>query len=323
MPSSQNTARRVAVLGLGSMGGAIAKVLLDSNGPDNLVVWNRSPGRADALVATGATRADSPADAAQRADVLITMLANDAAVEAVALGEGGLVQTMQPGQIHVSMSTISIALAERLTAAHRDAGHRFVTAPVLGRPDVAAQGKLFVAAAGEPATVAEIEPVLATIGQKVFKVGDMPGEAVLTKLIANFLISTVIESLGEAVALGRKGGIAPEQLLEVLTGSIFGAPVVNTYGKLIVEQAFSPAGFALPLGQKDNRLVLEAADALGAALPFANVLRDRFVSARGRGWDNLDWSAVARLPALDAGLDAGPDARLQAGMDSSAGDTEA
>lgn len=293
-------ANPVAFLGMGAMGSALARHLLTQGIP--VTVWNRNPERCRPLVDAGASQAQSPAQAALGAKVAITMLADDAANESVVFGPDGLLGALGDDQVHVAMSTISVALAERLRDAHRQAGRAFVAAPVLGRPEMAAQGKLFVALAGAPEAREHARPTLAALSQKIFDLSDDPAAASLSKLIANFLITTVIEGLAESLALARKGGLAPEALLELLTGSIFNAPVFKTYGGLIAEERYQPAGFGLPLGQKDNRLVLQAAEAAQVPLPLASLMRDRFLGARARGWDDLDWSAVARLAAMDAGL---------------------
>jgi 3-hydroxyisobutyrate dehydrogenase-like beta-hydroxyacid dehydrogenase len=294
---------RISVIGLGAMGTPIAKNILAAGYP--LTVYNRSPRRAEALVAAGASAAASPLAAARAADVIITMLADDPATESVVFGEDGVIAGLKKGGIHIAMSTISEALSSRLTAAHHAAGQSFVAAPVLGRPDAAAAGKLFVAVAGSSAALQLVIPVLEKVGQRVTVVGENPAQGHLLKLIANFMISSVLESLGEGTALAQKGGIAPEVMLDFLTHSIFSAPVYKNYGTLIAKQTFKPVGFALPLGQKDNRLVLQSAETHQVPMPFASIVRDRFLSARAQGYDDLDWAAIARLSLTDAGMVSG------------------
>ena len=246
--------------------------------------------------------AASPADAARGAEVVFTMLADDKALEAVAYGEGGFIGALPQGAIHISCSTISVALAETLTAAHAKAGQKFVSAPVFGRPEAAAAAKLFVAAAGAEADLAACRPLFDAIGQRTFVLSHEPSRANLVKLSGNFLIAAVIESLGEALALVAKGGVDERAYLELLTSTLFSAPVYKTYGNLIVEEKFEPAGFAAPLGQKDVRLVLEAAEGLNVPLPLASLLRDRFLTLLAHGGAALDWSAIGKLAAKDAGL---------------------
>jgi 3-hydroxyisobutyrate dehydrogenase-like beta-hydroxyacid dehydrogenase len=219
----------------------------------------------------------------------------------VVYGDQRVLASLAKGAIHVSSSTISVALAERLTADHAAAGQRFVAAPVFGRPEAAADGKLFVVAAGESEAVTTATPFFDAVGQKTFVVSETPKAANLVKLSGNFLIASVIESLGEAIALVSKGGVDRHQYLDMLTSTLFGAPVYKTYGGLIVDRKFEPAGFAAPLGQKDIRLVLAAAEELRVPLPIASLLRDRFLSLLAHGGDNLDWSALGSLAARDAG----------------------
>jgi 3-hydroxyisobutyrate dehydrogenase-like beta-hydroxyacid dehydrogenase len=235
-------------------------------------------------------------------DAVVTMLANDEAVEGVVIGDGGIIASLPVGAIHVSSSTISVALAERLAAAHAKAGQRFVAAPVFGRPDVAAAGQLFVIAAGEPAAVDAATPLFDAIGQKTFVVAETPKAANLIKLSGNFLGAAVMESLGEAMALVGKAGIDKRQYLDILTSTLFGAPIYSTYGGLIADGVFEPAGFAAPLGYKDIRLALAAADDLRVPMPLASLLRDRFLTLLAHGGDRLDWSAIGQLAAKDAGV---------------------
>jgi 3-hydroxyisobutyrate dehydrogenase-like beta-hydroxyacid dehydrogenase len=230
-----------------------------------------------------------------------TMLANDEAVASVTLGEGGIIASLPKGAIHISSSTISVALSAALAKAHGDVGQHFVAAPVFGRPEAAAAGQLFVIVAGAPAAIETARPVFDAIGQKSFVVSETPETANLVKLSGNFLTATVIESLGEAMALVSKGGVDQHLYLEILTSTLFGAPVYKTYGALIADRKFEPAGFAAPLAQKDIRLALAAAEDLRVPLPIANVLRDRFLTLLAHGGEKLDWSAIGQVAAKDAG----------------------
>jgi 3-hydroxyisobutyrate dehydrogenase-like beta-hydroxyacid dehydrogenase len=247
--------------------------------------------------------ANSIADAC-RGDAVITMLANDEAVENVVLGRGGIIGNLAVDALHVSSSTISVALSQRLSEEHAKRGQQFVSAPVFGRPEVAAAGQLFVIAAGKSAAVDLATPLLDAIGQRTFVVSDTPKAANLVKLSGNFLGAAVIESLGEALALIAKGGIHEQRYLEILTATLFDAPIYKTYGQLIATGRFEPAGFAAPLGQKDIRLALAAAEDLRVPMPIASLLRDRFLTLLAHGGDQLDWSAIGKLPAADAGLSA-------------------
>lgn len=291
---------KIGFIGLGNMGAAMAANLLKAG--HEVTAYNRSPGKVAALSAQGARPAASVADACQ-GDVVVTMLANDDAVQAVTFGDDGVLASLPEGAIHVSSSTVSTALAERLTEAHATAGQGFVAAPVFGRPEAAAAAKLFVVAAGAPATVDKVSPIFDAIGQRTFVLGEDPQAANLVKISGNFLIASVIESLGEAMALVSKAGVDKQQYLELLTSTLFDAPVYRTYGGLLAREEFTPAGFAATLGLKDVKLALSAGEELQVPLPVASLLRDRFLTLLATGGAELDWSAVGALSAWEAGAD--------------------
>ncbi|PYV16975.1 MAG: 6-phosphogluconate dehydrogenase, partial [Acidobacteria bacterium] len=209
---------------------------------------------------------------------------------------------LKPGSIHVSMSTISVALSRRLTEAHAKAGSVFVSAVVFGRPPAAEARQLLVVAAGPAAAVERSRPLLEALGSRVEVVSTDPPAANAFKLAGNFLIAATLECLGEAFALVRKSGLDPLQFLEIMTGTLFAAPVYKTYGKLIVEEQFRPAGFTVPLGLKDVRLALAAAEAASVPMPVANIVRDHLLTALARGRADWDWSSVAKVVAENAGL---------------------
>ncbi|MFZ1428155.1 MAG: NAD(P)-dependent oxidoreductase [Geminicoccaceae bacterium] len=291
---------QVGFVGLGRMGAAMAANLLAAG--HQVTVFNRSPGKARTLVDLGAVAATEIADAC-RGEALITMLADDAALQNVVLGDRGALAALPAGATHISMSTISVALSERLTAAHAAAGQRFVAAPVFGRPEAAAAAKLFVVAAGPSDSIDGCLPLFEAMGQRTFRIGDQPSAANLVKLSGNFLIASVIEAMGEAMALVGKAGIDRQAYLELLTSTLFTAPVYRTYGTLIATDSYEPAGFAAPLGLKDLRLALAAANDLRVPMPAASLIHDRLLALVAQGGDALDWSAMARLAARDAGLD--------------------
>jgi 3-hydroxyisobutyrate dehydrogenase-like beta-hydroxyacid dehydrogenase len=290
---------KIGFLGLGQMGTGMAANLIKAG--HDVTVYNRSPGKAGALVSQGATEAKTPGDAAAHAEAVVTMVAHDEALAALAFGPDGVIAHLPKGALHISSSTISVAFSEELTKAHADAGQLFIAAPVFGRPEAAAAAKLFVVAAGEKADLDTAKPIFDAIGQRTFILGDQPREANLIKLSGNFLIASVIEALGEAMALVTKGGVDPHAYLDMLTSTLFAAPVYKTYGGLIADKKFSPAGFAAPLGQKDIRLTLAAAETLGVPMPVASLLRDRFLTLIATGGAELDWSAVGSLAARDSG----------------------
>jgi 3-hydroxyisobutyrate dehydrogenase-like beta-hydroxyacid dehydrogenase len=293
----------IAFIGLGNMGSAMARNLIKSG--HSLRVYNRTRSRAEAL--QGAHVAATPGEAAEGVDIAITMLADDFALDSVVFnsdktGKGSLLTSLPANAIHISMSTISIALSRRMAAAHAGRKQHYVSAPVFGRPEAAEAAKLFIVAAGPSAQVARCQPLFDAMGQKTFVVGeDAPG-ANLIKLNGNFLITTVIESLAESFALVRKSGLDANQFLEILTSTLFNAPIYKTYGALIVADKFTPPGFKVPLGLKDNRLLLAAAEEAAVPMPMASLVRDRFLAAVAQGFSEMDWAAIARISANDAGL---------------------
>jgi 3-hydroxyisobutyrate dehydrogenase-like beta-hydroxyacid dehydrogenase len=269
-----------------------------------VTVFNRTPGKSSALVALGAQEAATLAGAC-RGEAVITMLADDEAAANIALGSGGLVENLSKGAIHLSMSTISVAMSNRLAQAHAQSGQRYVAAPVFGRPDMAAAAKLFIVAAGDPAAVDACRSVFDALGQKTSTIGGVPSAANLVKLTANFLQAAVIESLGEAIALIGKAGIDRRAYVDLLTSTIFTAPAYKIFGPLIADGTFGTAAFAAPLGYKDIRLALAEAETLRVPMPLASLLHDRFLRLFAQGGDNLDWSAIGGLASQDAGGDQG------------------
>ena len=289
----------IGFIGLGKMGLGMAANLMKAG--HRVTVYNRSPDKAEALAEQGATAVRTVAEASQ-AEVVFTMLSDDRAVEAVTLGDGGIMASLPAGATHVSPSTISVALSERLAGAHTEAGQRYAAAPVFGRPEAAAAAKLFVIAAGAPQVLQPLSSLFDAIGQRTFVVSERPHTANLVKLSGNFLIASAIESVSEAVALVAKAGVDRQQYVDILTSTLFAAPAYQTYGGLIARQEFEPAGMAAILGLKDVRLVLAAAEQLQVPLPVASVLRDRLLTLVATGHGHLDWSALATLADRDAGL---------------------
>ncbi len=290
----------VGVVGLGGMGSGIANRLLDQG--QQVAVWNRTASAANALVARGARRASSPADAAAQDGVVITMLANDAAVEAVTGGEHGVLGRLGPQGVHVSMSTISPTLARTLAERHAARGSQFVAAPVFGRPDAAAAGKLWILHSGAAAAKARARPVLEAIGQGVVDIGEAPDAAPTGKVAGNFMIAAALEAMGEAFALLEKSGVDRRIWHGLMAQSLFACPIYANYGRFILDQAFSPPGFKLTLGAKDVGLALAAGQEKQVPMPFASTLRDRFLAAMAQGRSDLDWTAIALGAAADAGL---------------------
>jgi 3-hydroxyisobutyrate dehydrogenase-like beta-hydroxyacid dehydrogenase len=291
---------KIGFLGLGQMGSGMAANLVRAG--HEVTVFNRTAEKRAPLVKLGAREAATVAEACTDREVVITMLADDRAVRDVALGKDGITSALARGATHISMSTVSIELARDLTEAHARAGQKVLAAPVFGRPEMAAEHKLFIVAAGEPDVIRACQPAFDAMGQKTFNVGSEPTSANLTKIAGNFMLAATIETLGEALALVGKGGIDPRVFVDVMTSTLFQAPAYRTYGTLIAERKFSPAGFAVPLGHKDVRLSLAAAESLRVPMPLAGLLNDRFVRLLAQGGEQLDWSAIGQLAADDAGI---------------------
>ncbi|HME00651.1 MAG TPA: NAD(P)-dependent oxidoreductase [Terriglobia bacterium] len=286
----------IGFIGLGQMGMGMARSLLKAG--HALTVYNRTRSRAEQLVPEGARVASTPGEAC-RGDAVITMLADDRALQDVM---GDLTASLGPATVHVSMSTISVAMSRRLAKLHAELGRCYIAAPVFGRPEAAAAQKLFVVAAGPRALVERCQPLFDAMGQKTFVVSEDAPAANVIKLCGNFMIASILEILGESVALARKSGVDASAYLEVMTGTLFNAPVFKTYGALIAQEKYEPAGFKAALGLKDARLVLAAADDAAVPMPVANLVHDRLLALVAQGRQDLDWSALARLAAEQAGL---------------------
>ena len=290
----------IGYVGLGGMGhGMVSNLIAKGHA---LRVWNRSPDKAADLVAQGATLAAQPGDTVGRGGIVFSMVADDAALEQVVGGPDGILAKLGPGGIHVSMSTVSVETTRRLAALHAAQGAALVAAPVFGRPTAAAGALLFILCAGQPEACARVLPLLQAMGQKVFPLGADPAAASIVKLGGNFMIMGVIEAMAEAMALVEKYGVPRQQMMDVMTESIFPAPLYVNYGKIIAGHTYSPAGFKLSLGFKDAKLVLDAADRARVPMPLASLMRDRFLSAMARERGELDWTATALNVSEEAGL---------------------
>lgn len=289
---------KVGFIGLGGMGMPMATNLIKAG--HEVAVWSRKPGPAEALSALGARVVENPS-AAFEGDALMSMLSDDAAVRALVM-DSGLLAGASPGAVHINLATISIALANELTAFHRDAGLSYVAAPVFGRPDAAAARRLAVVAAGDPTAIAKVQPLLDAIGQRTWIVGDRPSQANAVKICGNYMLATAIESISEAAALGNSQGVATKTLLEIMTSTLFDAPAYRTYAKIISERAFDPPGFRMTLGFKDVRLALAAGEAAHVPLPFGSALRDVFLEAIAHGREGSDWAAISQIALRRANL---------------------
>jgi 3-hydroxyisobutyrate dehydrogenase-like beta-hydroxyacid dehydrogenase len=289
---------KLGFLGLGRMGAGMARNLLRAG--HDVAVYNRTRDKAEALRTDGARVAASAADACRDAEAVFTMLSDDAALDELVFGADGIASALAANAIHISCSTISTALARRLAAEHAARSQCYLSVPVFGRPEAAENKKLLVVAAGSAELIARCQPLFEAIGRQTFIVGDQPWQANAVKLCGNFMIASMIETFGEAFAVLRKAGVAPHAFLDIMN-ALFASPVYANYGRIIAEEKFEPAGFALKLGLKDIRLALAAAEECAAPLPIASLIRDHLLSAVAHGQADLDWSSVTLVAARNAG----------------------
>jgi 3-hydroxyisobutyrate dehydrogenase-like beta-hydroxyacid dehydrogenase len=292
---------KLGFIGLGSMGLPMATNLIKAG--HDLIVYNRTQSRTEGLKGQRARVAESPRGAATGVDVLISMLADDAALEAVMFGDQGAILGLSQSAIHVSMSTIGHALSQRLANEHDAKGQLYIAAPVFGRPDAAQAAKLWIVAAGPAEAIERCRPLFEAMGQGLEIVGEEPAKANVVKLAGNFLLASAIEAMGEAFALVRKHGVDPQRFLEIANGRLIRSPIYENYGNLIAHARWEPAGFKLRHGLKDIRLALAAGEAVTVPLPLASLVRDHYLSAVARGWADIDWAALARLAAVNAGIE--------------------
>ncbi len=289
---------QIGFIGLGRMGGHVAENLLKAG--HQVTVWNRSQAPVQELVARGAAAAKSPLEAMQ-GDAVFSMLSNDAVMRELGLA-GPLLAQAKKGLIHINMATISAAFAKELQAAHQAAGLSYLSCPVFGRPDMAAAAQLVIIAGGDAGAIAKMQPVFDRISARTVPVGDAAEKANLFKIAGNFMIASEMQSVGEAFALLRKGGVDPAAFHEVLSGRLFTGAVFKNYGLMVLNHQYEPAGFALTLGLKDVNLAREAAAALGVSMPTADLAKANYDQALAWGWQDRDWSAIGEVPAKKAGL---------------------
>jgi 3-hydroxyisobutyrate dehydrogenase-like beta-hydroxyacid dehydrogenase len=288
---------KVTFIGLGAMGLPMAVNLARAG--HEMTVFNRSPKPLDAFADRPPRLAGDLRTALEGAEAVLTMLADDDALEAVV--QGGLLDGLGAGAVHVAMSTISIATARRMAAMHAERGRAYLAAPVFGRPDAAAAGKLWILLAGEAGQRARVRPLLEAMGRGISEFGDEPWRANLVKLGNNFLLAAMIETLGEAVALMRKADIPPQDFIDAVN-NLFQSPVYANYGGMIAEGRDEAGLFKASLGLKDLRLVLAAADALAVPMPLAGLAHDGLLTAMALGRGDADWSVLARVAQERAGL---------------------
>lgn len=290
----------VGFIGLGSMGLPMARRLLDAGYA--LRVYNRTPGKAVELLERGAREMKTPAETVEPGGIVITMLANDAALETVTLGENGIVSSLGADGIHLSMSTVSPRLARRLAEVHQAHGSHYLAAPVLGRPTAAAAGKLFILLSGLAEAKRRVSPLLEAIGQGTHDLGEDPAQGHIAKLAANFMILASIETYAETLTFAEKNGIGRMEMMKLLTGTILNAPLFHLYGELLAKEEYTAPGFKLALGLKDIELILEIGVDSRTPLPAADLVHNRLLTAMAKGRGELDMTALALGVSEDAGL---------------------
>lgn len=289
---------KIGFMGLGLMGRGMAGRLLE--GGHELIVHNRTASAVEALSARGARIAGTPLELLD-ADIVISMLADDGAVESMCIGSG-FAAAMKAGSLHVNMATVSLRMAKRLTQLHRAAGSEYVAAPVFGRPAAAEKGQLDIIAGGTAAALKRCEPLFALMGKHVFIAGEDPATANVVKIARNYMLAAAVESMSEAFALVRKSGVDAKAFYELVTTTSFSGTSYRNYGKLMVERTFDNASFTLKLGLKDIELALAAGGDTQVPLPMAGVIREQHIGALNRGLGDKDWASMADYIAERAGL---------------------
>jgi 3-hydroxyisobutyrate dehydrogenase-like beta-hydroxyacid dehydrogenase len=291
---------KVGFVGLGRMGSAMARRLCEAG--HDVAVYNRTPEKARALVEAGAKVVGSIAEAAHHGEAVFTMLADDAALEEVAGQNGGLLQSLPPGRVHICAGTHGVHAVRKIDAAHAKAGQVMVASPMLGRPEAVTSGQAGVVVGGPPQTVARFRSLFEAMSRRIFEAGPDPAAAAAIKIANNFVLGCAIEAMGEGFSLVRKYGVVPHVFYDVMTDGLFAAPAYKVYGRIIVEEAYEKVGQMAVLGLKDANLALAAGEAAGVPLPSANVWRDRLVGAVAHGDGGCDWAVMAREQARASGL---------------------
>lgn len=288
---------KMAFLGLGTMGFPMAKNLLKAG--FTLNVWNRSLDKAQALKELGAQILNSPQQAIENTDIIMAIFSDDVATRSV-LMDSVFLQQLKPKSIVVNMTTISVALAQELQQVFRQHQVHFVSAPILGRVNVAEAGKLNILAAGNAEIVAQLTPIFEVLGQKTWYLGEKPEQANAVKLAVNAMIAHAIASMSESAILAAGYDVDKSLFLDLITSTVFSAPVFKGYGSAIATETFEPAGFKLHLGLKDVRLALAAAEQANVSTPLSHVTHDLHVESLAHGDGDLDWAALSQTYARRA-----------------------
>jgi 3-hydroxyisobutyrate dehydrogenase-like beta-hydroxyacid dehydrogenase len=292
---------KVGFIGVGRMGSAMARRLCEAG--HDVAVYNRTPEKAKALAEAGANVVDSMAEAARYGEAVVTMLADDAALEEVAGQKDGLLQSLPAGCVHICAGTHGVHVVRKVDAAHAKAGQVMVASPMLGRPEAVSSGQAGIVVGGPPVALTRCRPLFEAMARRVFEAGADPAAAAAIKIANNFVLGCAIEAMGEGFSLIRKYGVVPQVFYDVMTDGLFGAIAYKVYGKIIVDEAYDKVGQMAVLGLKDANLALAAGEAAGVPLPSGNVWRDRLVGAVAHGDGGCDWAVMAREQARASGIE--------------------
>ena len=293
--------QKIGFIGLGNMGIHMAKNLISAG--YHLQVYNRTLAKADELDQASITKCETPADAADGAAIIISMVSEDEVLKETVLGKDGILQKLPAGSLHISMSTISPETSEQLAKSHQEAGSSYLAAPVFGRPEAAAAKKLFICVSGDQASKETAKPVLDCLGQGIFDFGENVGGANVVKIAGNFMIMASLEIMAEAFTLAEKNGLDRLQVADFFGSTIFNAPIYQNYGKLIAKKQYLPVGFKSKLGYKDARLAFKLSQQSETPMPVATVVHNRLLASVAKGWGEADWvEGVGRGVSEDAGL---------------------
>lgn len=292
---------KIGFIGLGNMGIHMAKNLIEAG--YHLQVHNRTLNKADELDQAGITKCQTPAEAATGVPIVITMLSEDDVLRESVTGADGILKTLQPNAVHISMSTISPDTSEELAKLHQQAGSRYLASPVFGRPEAAAARKLWICVSGDEQTKTDVRPILDLLGQGVIDFGQSVGGANVVKIAGNFMIMASMEMMAEAFTLAEKNGLNRTQVSDFFGSTIFNAPIFQNYGKLIAGKQYEPVGFKSKLGYKDARLAFKLSQTSEMPMPIANAVHGRLLTAVAKGWGESDWvEGIGRGVSEDAGL---------------------
>jgi 3-hydroxyisobutyrate dehydrogenase-like beta-hydroxyacid dehydrogenase len=282
----------IGFIGLGNLGTPIAENILASD--HNLYVYNRTASKALPLAQKGAVICDNITQLASQCNIVFTIVSDDNALKSICDGEDGLLKNLQPGGIHISMSTILPQTAKDLAALHAQHQQHYIAAPVFGRPEAATAKKLNFTISGNEKIRKQIEPLLKDAGAlNVWDFGDDITAANTVKLCGNFLIASALEAIGESINLAKKSGVDAQQMWNMFSQTLFNTPVYLNYSNIILQEKFEPAAFTMKLGLKDINLVLQQAASANQSMPLASLLQKNMQQIISDGGENIDWSAVS------------------------------